>query len=985
VIQGDGSVESRLAGAPVYAYRDADNELQLNPSFEADTDGDDYIEGGGGSDVVFAGLGQDDVVGGSSSLFGLDTAEQRPDGADILFGGAGTLIDRNDERLPVATSPANAHARDADAIAGDNANVVRIVGTSGADQVAVFFNYDNYGSLPIVVRGIELLDYTPGGMDFAAAAAALDLGAADELHGESGDDVIYGMVGADVLFGESHDDDVLGGYGHDWISAGTGDDGVLGDDGRISTSRNGLPEPLYGLAAEAQRTISTPGNHHVAVLFPTGRLNKTVNLTPFNVDGNLAGQDPLYDPADADDILYGGLGHDFVHGGAGDDAISGAEALALFYDRPQNPGDVLGFARFRADEFMAYDEFDPMRRIEGFLLNFDAHDAGAPLVAAGIQSDGDDMLFGDLGNDWVVGGTGRDWLFGGFGADLLNVDDDQDTNGGANDQPDGPQHFYEDYAFGGAGRDVMIANTGGDRLVDWAGEFNSYLVPFSPFGMSTITRAGNPTMQNFLEDLGYAAGADRTRAADTGADPARRGEPEGELGLVNHSDPWWQDQTGAPDDPQPGNTNGRKDILRFADFNNGTASGFSPDSGTWEVSGGVLQVSASSVGGDAVSVFHVGEQLPMYYELQATIKTMKPTGGWRANSFVVFDYHSPTDFKFAGLDVSIDKIQLGHRDATGWHVDAQLSNVKLRSDTYYNLLVAVNGLAVTVTVDNKQSFSYAYEPRIIDGLPSNLNWGDVGFGSNNARGQLDNIQVKVLERPFTLQTTEDFSDGAADRFTGYESGGWQVVGGRYEGVSAGSDPALSLVDLGLEKGIESNARLELSARLKTGAPAGFVFDFYAADDFKFVTLDAAAGRIVVGHRSKRGWSTDVVATKALSVTTDYDLLVSLVGTTVSVQLDREAIFGHAFNAVVVDGAFGTIVHGGWASFDQVTVKTSDSRFERTASDEGSVPTATSSGSGSGTISSTSETTISSGSGSTTISSSTTTQTTTSKKGGKPGG
>jgi hypothetical protein len=28
----------------------------------------------------------------------------------------------------------------------------------------------------------------------------------------------------------------------------------------------------------------------------------------------------------------------------------------------------------------------------------------------------------------------------------------------------------------------MIANTGGDRLIDWVGEFNSYLVPFSPFG-----------------------------------------------------------------------------------------------------------------------------------------------------------------------------------------------------------------------------------------------------------------------------------------------------------------------------------------------------------------------------------------------------------------------------------------------------------------------------------------------------------------------
>ena len=41
------------------------------PAVEAATDGDDYIEGGGGNDVIFGGLGQDDIIGGSSDLFGL--------------------------------------------------------------------------------------------------------------------------------------------------------------------------------------------------------------------------------------------------------------------------------------------------------------------------------------------------------------------------------------------------------------------------------------------------------------------------------------------------------------------------------------------------------------------------------------------------------------------------------------------------------------------------------------------------------------------------------------------------------------------------------------------------------------------------------------------------------------------------------------------------------------------------------------------------
>ena len=940
VVQGDGAVDDGAlpfnASTYVPGMRMDVGAARLNgllvvsPSVEATSDGDDYIEGNGGNDVIFGNLGQDDIVGGSSSLYGglIGAETLRPDGSDLIFGGAGTDLARNNFGDAL-------HARDADVIAGDNANILRLRNGSGF----LTFNYDNYGTLKIIPRAVKLIDYTPGGPDFKASAVD-DNGAADEIHGESGDDSIYGMKGNDVLFGEGQDDDLIGGWGHDWIAAGTGDDGVLGDDGRIYTSRNGTPEPLYGLAASVQTNIATPGNHEMATIFPTGLLNKTVNLTPFNDDPNANAQDPLFDPANADDIIYGGLGNDFLHGGAGDDAISGAEALAQFYDRPVNRGNVLRFAEARADEFLAYDEFNPMRQVflnadgtpsptptsSPFLLNFNAGEG--PAVAGStpqVFTDGNDMMFGDLGNDWMVGGTGRDWMFGGFGADLLNADDDQTSAGGENNVPDGPQSSYEDFAYGGAGRDVLIANTGGDRLIDWVGEFNSYLVPFSPFGMSTISRMISPALQQFLYDLSRGAGADRTRAADTGADPLRNGEPYGEMGLVNQKDNWWQDQTGAPDDPQPGNTNGKKDVLRSADFNNGSAQGFAPDSGTWTVQSGALFTSAATPSGDAVAIYHVGEQLPSYYEIQASINAVKPTGGWKANSYVVFDYQSPTDFKFAGIDVSNDKVVLGHRAASGWVVDVQAANFHLKPDTFYNLLVAVNGLVVTVTVDNAQSFSYAFAPRMIDGVASNLNWGYIGFGSENARGKLDNIQVKVLERPFTLVNTETFDDGVADLFTGLKAGAWQVQSGRYLG--SGADPALSLVDLGLAKGIQANARTELTVTLSTAASAGLVFDLYSTNDFKFVLLDTVADRLVIGHRSRGAWTIDASAALVLDAGKDYTLLISLAGTTVSTVVDGRAIVGFAYNAVVVDGAFGTLVRGGSASFNDYTLKTSDSRFK----------------------------------------------------------
>src|SRR5947199_4605934 len=117
-----------------------------------------------------------------------------------------------------------------------------------------------------------------------------------------------------------------------------------------------------------------------------------------------------------------------------------------------------------------------------------------------------DRILGDNGNDLLVGGTDNDRLFGGKGDDLLNADDNLDTNAGLNNQPDAVAFADRDFAYGGDGLDVLIANTGGDRLFDWNGEFNTYLVPFSEFGEPTVYRAPSPQVQAFLLGLGKESG-----------------------------------------------------------------------------------------------------------------------------------------------------------------------------------------------------------------------------------------------------------------------------------------------------------------------------------------------------------------------------------------------------------------------------------------------------------------------------------------------
>ena len=151
-IQGDGSIDLTVG-----AVRNAvTNVLTIQASTDdldgAAKDGNDYIEGGGGNDVIFGNLGQDDIIGGSSSLFSLTSAAQRPDGADLIFGGSGNHTARND----AGDTTANGHARDADVIIGDNGNIFRLVGVNnivggtatGIAYSAGFlsFNYDNHNT-----------------------------------------------------------------------------------------------------------------------------------------------------------------------------------------------------------------------------------------------------------------------------------------------------------------------------------------------------------------------------------------------------------------------------------------------------------------------------------------------------------------------------------------------------------------------------------------------------------------------------------------------------------------------------------------------------------------------------------------------------------------------------------------------------------------------------------------------------------------------
>ena len=360
------------------------------------------------------------------------------------------------------------------------------------------------------------------------------------------------------------------------------------------------------------------------------------------------------------------------------------------------------------------------------------------------------------------------------------------------------------------------------------------------------------------------------------------------------------------------------------DFNDGLASGFLPDVGTWSVSGGRYAVSPATPGGDAVSVFYVDNLLPQYFEVKATINVAKPLAGAKANAYVVFDYQSPTSFKFAGLDLSRNKVQIGSRDASGWKILVERP-ASLKPDTDYPVLLSINGTVATFLQGN-QSVSHTFAVRTEpDGSRYGLNAGMVGLGAQNATGRIDNVAVQVLPPQYAVQETEDFGDGVANRFLGLSTGSWSVPAGRYRGTpNAGTEPALSIIDFGLSSGLGANSVLELRSTFNVATNGGIVFDAYAVDDFKFIALLPGTGQVIIGHRSaKQGWVNDAVKSIVLAPGVDYNVNVTLVGTTVSVSINGQVALSYAFSAPVVDGGFGVFSRTGTSSFDSFTFLSND--------------------------------------------------------------
>ena len=351
------------------------------------------------------------------------------------------------------------------------------------------------------------------------------------------------------------------------------------------------------------------------------------------------------------------------------------------------------------------------------------------------------------------------------------------------------------------------------------------------------------------------------------------------------------------------------------DFDDGLADFFDINSGTWTVTGDRYRV-VPGAASNAVSTIRIGEAIPSDFEIQATIHG-ESVAGYYHNVLLAFDYQSETDFKFAGAYVGGNRWVIGRRTASGWIVDADISET-INTAADYDVQAVITGSRVELLVAGISKVSHTFGDVLADGA--------VGLGTHFAVAQFDNVVVQAYDPPppppaGSLPLAEDFDDGAADFFD-VNSGAWTVINDRYRVVpSLGND---AITTIRVADALPTD--LDVQATIHGESVSGYyhnalvVFDHQNATDFKFAGAYVGGNRWVIGRRTASGWIVDAEISETINTATDYDVQLVISGTDLQLLVGGAMKVSHNFGDLLTDGAVGLATQNAVAQFDNVVVQ-----------------------------------------------------------------
>ncbi len=422
-------------------------------------DGDDYVEGNGGTDTIRGGIGQDDLIGGTSQGSG-----DQGDLGDTMYGEAGP-----------------------DVVLGDNASITRPVGTDG-EWIELTFDESTAGVVKRTWTLHDVADTSAAQETISSGDDTMDGGDDyDRMYGQGGGDTMTGGNGQDYMEGNSNPDtrvDRLEGQeGADDLVGGTGpingDSETQGTQGRLDSGDELFGGPGYDVMAGDNallvRTLNGDGQwelngYNDGVAHATRVLLDDEGASPH---ADTSGPDRM-EGGPADDLMYGGGASDVMRGDSGDDVMEGNNNDAADSDANTEDGDVMHGN-------------GPTALADG---ESDQDDMYGGTAEAG-KLDGIDTMHGDDQYDVMLGdngditrpvatlddpdGTEGDWYLDTFRTDVTKVVRRITTLHDVADQTAAPDAGLSggdvmngnadfDVMYGQGGNDLVHGNDGDDRI-----------------------------------------------------------------------------------------------------------------------------------------------------------------------------------------------------------------------------------------------------------------------------------------------------------------------------------------------------------------------------------------------------------------------------------------------------------------------------------------------------------------------------------------
>jgi hypothetical protein len=158
---------------------------------------------------------------------------------------------------------------------------------------------------------------------------------------------------------------------------------------------------------------------------------------------------------------------------------------------------------------------------------------------------------------------------------------------------------------------------------------------------------------------------------------------------------------------------------------------FRPQSGTWTVQDERYQAVAAP-GGDAISLLQLGGPLPADLLIEVTAKAA-PAAGHHSNAFVIFDYRSPSDFKYAGFRALAKKWVIGQCQDSKW-LDLATVLDMLVSGADYRIRLSLRGSTAQLIVNGVSKGTCDFS------LP--LNAGSLGLATQGGTSQFFRMSIQ---------------------------------------------------------------------------------------------------------------------------------------------------------------------------------------------------------------------------------------------------